>query len=342
VGTGVTTRGKITLAPTRAVLRSSRLVTTNALQRRPVSVADLGAVVELLTASDLAAMGRTDFTVTEVEGDLRNEDTEHQGWFDDAGALVAYGWVSRAGESPKIQLDAYVHPSHDIAVGVELIAALELRGRELAADAGHDHALFDTGAYRHDARTRRWLEARGFEVGTTFTRMRIDLDAPIESIADPAGVTVRQSVADEADLRLAHAIDEESFTEHYGEVAQDFETFGKRFAEHGDGWSRLWLAELDGEPVGLLVGTKQFEEDDDAGYVRRLGVIPAGRGRGVAKALLRHYFSVSRAEGRVAVLLHVDVANVTNAIGVYESVGMRPILEIDAWTKRSAVLTTAG
>jgi ribosomal protein S18 acetylase RimI-like enzyme len=50
--------------------------------------------------------------------------------------------------------------------------------------------------------------------------------------------------------------------------------------------------------------------------------------------LLRHYFSASQAEGRVAVLLHVDVANVTNALGVYESVGMRPILEIDAWAKR--------
>jgi hypothetical protein len=33
----------------------------------------------------------------------------------------------------------------------------------------------------------------------------------------------------------------------------------------------------------------------------------------------------------------VDVANVTNALGVYESVGMRPILEVDAWAKRAPV-----
>ena len=118
-------------------------------------------------------------------------------------------------------------------------------------------------------------------------------------------------------------------------MPRDFDRFRERFLEHGDGWSSLWLAELDGTPVGLLVGTRQFEEDDDAGYVRRLGVIPAGRGHGVAKALLRHYFSASQAEGRVAVLLHVDVANVTNALGVYSSVGMRPILEIDAWAKRA-------
>ena len=36
-------------------------------------------------------------------------------------------------------------------------------------------------------------------------------------------------------------------------------------------------------------------------------------------------------------LLHVDLANVTNALGLYESVGMRPVLQIDAWTKRSPV-----
>jgi mycothiol synthase len=312
-------------------------VTVAALHRRPVSVADLPAVAELLTASDLAVLGRSDFTETEMAADLRNENMEHQGWYDDAGALVAYGWVQRIGDSSKVQIDVYVHPSQEAGVGVELLAALEDRGRTLAAEVGQDHAVFDIGAYRQDERTREWLGARGFEVATTFTRMRIDFDGPFAEPQPVAGVTVRRSDADEADLRVAHAIDEESFTEHYGEVAQDFDEFRKSFAEHGDGWSTLWLAELDGTPVGLLVGTRQFEEDEDAGYVRRLGVIPSGRGHGVAKALLRHYFSASQADGRVAALLHVDVANVTNALGVYESVGMRPILEIDAWAKRAPV-----
>jgi mycothiol synthase len=233
-------------------------------------------------------------------------------------------------------IDLYVHPSHDVTLGVELLAALEDRGRGLAADAGHGHAIFDSGAYRDDERTRHWLRARGFEVGTTFTRMRIDLDNPVD-VAPTSGVTVRRSGAGEADLRLAHAIDEESFTEHHGEVARDFETFRKEFTEHGDGWSTLWLAELAGTPVGLLIATRQFEEDDDAGYVRRLGVTPSGRGHGAAKALLRHYFSASQSEGRVAVLLHVDVANVTNALGVYESVGTGSFLEIDGWAKRVPV-----
>ena len=36
-------------------------------------------------------------------------------------------------------------------------------------------------------------------------------------------------------------------------------------------------------------------------------------------------------------LLHVDVANVTGALRLYESVGMRAVLEIDAWAKGEAV-----
>jgi mycothiol synthase len=312
-------------------------VTTAALDRRPVSIEDLPAVVELLTASDEAAMGRTDFTVIEVAGDLRDERKEHQGWYDDAGTLVAYGWVTLAGDSPKVEIDAYVHPSHDIAIGVDLLASLEARGRELAAAAGHDHAVFDANAYRQDERTRHWLKARGFEVGTTFTRMRIDFEGPVELGEQAPEVTVRRSTNSEDDLRLAHEIEEEAFAEHYGHVWRSYDRFRERFFELSDTWCSLWLAELDGTPVGLLVANQQFVEDDNAGYIRSLGVIRASRGHGVAKALLRHHFAASQAEGRVAVLLHVDVANVTNALGVYESVGMRPILEIDAWAKRSPV-----
>jgi mycothiol synthase len=312
-------------------------VPTTALHRRAVSIEDLPEVVELLKATDLATMGRTDFTVTEVEGELRDGRKEHQGWYDDAGTLVAYGWVTLGGDSPKVEIDAYVHPGHDIAIGVDLLATLEARGRELAAAAGHDHAVFDANAYRQDERTRHWLTARGFEVGTTFTRMRIDFDGPVELSEPAAPITIRRSAGSDDDLRLAHEIEEEAFAEHYGHVWRSFDRFRERFFELGDSWCSLWLADLDGTPVGLLVANQQFVEDDNAGYIRSLGVTRAARGHGVAKALLRHYFSASQAEGRAAVLLHVDVANVTNALGIYESVGMRPILEIDAWAKRAPI-----
>jgi mycothiol synthase len=311
------------------------LIMAAALRRRAITVGDLPAVLGILAASDLAVLGRTDFTASEVEVDLRDADKEHVGWYDDAGALAAYGWVSRVGASNKVEIDVYVAPSADRSLGVEALELLESRGRELVTQAGHSQAVLDSGAYRQDERTRGWLAARGFEIGTSFARMRIDLDDPVGPPLFVEGATVRRSAGSQDDLRTAHALQEEALVGHYGHVARDFATWRRRWDEHGAGWCSLWLAELGGSAVGLLVGTEQFVEDEGAGYVRTLGVIPAGRGRGIAKALLRQYFAAQQEMGRAAVLLHVDVHNVTKALALYESVGMRPVLIIDAWSKLS-------
>ena len=306
---------------------------------RPVTLEDAPAIAELLLASDTAALGRSDYTLTEVEGDLRRDDLEHTGWYDESGALIGYGWVGREGDSSKVEVDAYVHPERDAALGPQVLATLEARGLELATEAGHDHALYDTAAYRQDDRTNGWLRERGFEVATTFTRMRIDLPGPVTPPQPPAGVVIRLSDGGDTDLRIAHDIDEKAFTEHYGHVPRTFEKFRDRFEEHGPEWSRLWLGDVDGAPAGLLIGTQQFVEEENAGYVRIVGVLRQARGRGLAKALLHTYFAAAQAEGRGAVLLHVDQGNVTSALGLYESVGMRAVLQIDAWTKR---VTTSG
>ena len=298
---------------------------------------DAPAIAELLRASDIATLGHSDYTLTELEGDLKRDDLEHTGWYADDGTLVGYGWVGRVADSEKVEIDAYVHPDHDAALGAEVVAVLEERGRQLAAEAGHDSALFDTGAYRQDERTRGWLRDRGFSVETTFTRMRIDLTGPVEPRSLPTGVVVRRSDAGEDDLRTAHEVDEASFIDHYGHHPLTFEQFREKFEANGPGWASLWLGYVDDQPAGVLIGTRQFEEEDDAGYVRRLGVTPAARGRGLAKALLLAYFAASQEEGRTAVLLHVDQGNVTPALGLYESVGMRAVLQIDAWAKRLSV-----
>jgi mycothiol synthase len=300
---------------------------------------DAPAIAELLLASDTAVLGRSDYTLTEVEADLRRPDLEHTGWYDESSALVGYGWVGRFEQTSKIEIDAYVHPGHDSALGDEVLAHLEARGLELVAEAGHDHALFDTAAYREDERTRGWLAGRGFEPATTFTRMRIDFSGPQPAPERPTGVVVRRSDAADDDLRLALDIHEKAFTEHYGHVPRTFEKFRDQFHEHGPDWSSLWIGDVDRQPAGLLIGTQQFVEEDNAGYVRIVGVLPEARGRGLAKALLQTYFAAAQDEGRTAVLLHVDQANVTNALGLYESVGMRSVLQIDAWAKQ---VTTAG
>jgi ribosomal protein S18 acetylase RimI-like enzyme len=303
---------------------------------RALTPDDQPEVADLLEACDIALLGRRDFTDDELAADLKREDLEAYGWYDGEGTLVGYGWVARVDASAKVQIDPYVRPGHDDQLGPEIVAHLEGRGVELVREAGHDVAVFDLGLYRQDERSRAWAVARGFEAATLFARMRIDLDGPVD-VPDPAPLTVRRSDRSEADLRAAHRLSEDSFTEHYGHVPTSYESWLLRLTEQGEDWAEVWLAELSGEPVGVLVGTRQFVPDDNAGYVRTLGTLPAARGKGVGKALLRAYFAACQRAGRDAVLLHVDVANVTEALRLYESVGMRSVLEIDAWTKRSPV-----
>ena len=302
------------------------------LSRRPVGPDDVDPVLALVAACDLAAVGFVDFTRDELLADLRRADRATVGWYDGAGALVAYGWVTLAEGSNHCEVDLYVDPSADAAVGPAVLAHFLDEAQRLAEGAGYAGPLVDMGVYRQDARTQAWVEAAGFHVSTTFTRMRIELDHPIPPPA--AAVTVREvPLADDAGLRVAHEIAEESFVEHFGHVPLGYDAWLERLTSHGPDWSRVWLAEVDAEPAGVLVSTQQFVESDDASYVRTLGTRPAARGRGVGTALLLDHFARAAADGRAAAILHVDVANVTGALRLYESVGMRPVLEIDAWVR---------
>src|SRR3954453_20710186 len=100
------------------------------VNERQMTIADAPVIAELLRASDLAVLGHWDFTMTELEADLSNDELQHLGWYDDSGTLVAYGWAGDGGQSSKIHLDVYVHPDvSEPSVGVHVLAALEERGR---------------------------------------------------------------------------------------------------------------------------------------------------------------------------------------------------------------------
>ena len=296
---------------------------------------DLAELFDFLVLCDTVVIGQADISEEEVAADLRNPAVESYGWRDASGRLVAHGYVERVADSEKVVVDVYVHPDHpDQDLGVEVFRHLEERGRAAAVAAGAGGVTYDMGAWRQDRQTREWLRRSGYESPTSYVRMRVDLppDRPVEQPAVP-GVRVRRTDLGDDDLTAAHRVDAEAFVEHFGYVPVDLEHYRHRLTEHGPEFTQLWLAEVDGEVAGLLIGSKRFEQEHDAGYVDSLATLPSARGRGAGKALLRAYFAAEQAAGRSAVLLHVDVANVTGALAIYESVGMRPIETIDAWIK---------
>jgi mycothiol synthase len=319
---------------------ASLLVTPQPHREEPVPVRlgpdDLADLFDFLVVCDTAVVGQADISVEEVAADLRNPDVGSYGWRDAAGRLVAHGYVEQVAGSEKVVLDAYVHPDHpDQDLGLEVFRFLEERGRAAVVDAGLDSVVYDMGAWRQDVQTQDWLRRSGYASPTSYVRMRIDLspDRPVEQPAAP-GVEVRRTTMAEDDVRAAHRVDSEAFVEHFGFVPVDLAHYRHRLTEHGPDFTQLWLAEVDGAVAGLLVGNWRYKQERDAGYVDSLATLPAVRGRGAGKALLRAYFASEQQAGRSAVLLHVDVANVTGALAIYESVGMRPVETIDAWVKR--------
>ncbi len=293
---------------------------------------DVRALYELVRDYTTAVTGAADYTVDDARDELTEPgfEPDRDGRFvlDADGRLVGNAFVHCKGDSDLVDIDV-------VAPGTEvrrwLVGWALARAEEAGRAAGHREITVDHGCYRADEPLRETLAEHGFHIATTYHRMRIDHVGPHPAPAPPHGVVLRVVGDDDTLRRAAHAVYTTSFAEHFGFTAEPYEDWVARRARRpAFTWSNLWLAELDGTPVGVLECDDRFAEEG-SGYVAELGVVPAARGRGVAKFLLRHAFAVDAAAGRAGTLLHVDTDNVTPALDLYESVGMRPVLVIDAW-----------
>jgi ribosomal protein S18 acetylase RimI-like enzyme len=247
----------------------------------------------------------------------------------DGAELVAWSLTRAKGDGEQVDIDVV---AADPAIAEELVARAVRRAAEIGRDYGRDRVEVRHSVYRVDTRLRELLAGHGFAPGTAFHRMRADHAAAVAA-EPPPGVVLRQGI-DPTVRRAGHEIWLASFADHFGFVPVGYEPWhAVRDSRSVFSWSQLRVAELDGRPVGVLECTDQFAADDNCGYVTVLGVVPAARGRGVAKYLLQHAFAVDAAAGRTGTILHVDSNNTTPALRLYESVGMRPVLVVDVWQR---------
>ena len=146
---------------------------------------------------------------------------------------------------------------------------------------------------------------------------------------------IRIATADDLDALVAlnahvHAIHVEAHPERYkateaGAVRGWFE------AQLRDEACTLFVAALDGVDVGYLRGVLHEFLDNPFGHARleyevdQLAVAPAGRRRGVGRALMRAAEDHARGRGCVRVGLNVVSFN-TGAQAFYEALGYEPLL----------------
>ncbi|MCY3780908.1 MAG: GNAT family N-acetyltransferase [Chloroflexi bacterium] len=254
------------------------------------------------------------------------------GVFDDSGGLLAgYATFWATGEPPvRPGLHWGVHPRYQSA---KLEGQLLRWGQEQAegviARCPPDARIsLWSGAHKGHTFAEAALERAGFRESRWYFDMEIELTERPAPPPFPAGISARP-YCHEQDLPLLVDVVRDAFSDHFGYIEQPFEKDLELF--------RHWLdndpyfdpalvifpvAEDTGQVVGSLLGLTQDYRHPEAGYVDTVGVRRAYRRRGLATAMLQHSFAMFWDRGKRKVHLDVDGKSLTNAVALYERVGM--------------------
>ncbi|MEU4421978.1 GNAT family N-acetyltransferase [Actinoplanes sp. NPDC024001] len=314
--------------------------------RRP-TLDDVPAILEMVHASDIAAVGEPDFTSDEVREELTgpNTDMARDSWLalDAEGTVVGWAYPRNTTGQARDFAEVYVWPERGEPAQRPLLALLMGRMRERAAELGHEVYEVRGAAIPTE---KVYIEVLA-EAGFTFLKQHARMQMPLAGVspevpAPPAGVVVRPVRAgDESEMRRFHAVIEEAFQDS-DHPAMAFADWREQFeSETGVDFAEWFVAEVDGVLAGVLQsGGTGGGDDSDEGWVKFLAVLRPYRKRGVGEALLRRAFAAYAAKGRAKAGLGVDLANPTDAASLYRKVGMTPLYQANVY--RTTVTAAAA
>ena len=253
------------------------------------------------------------------------------GIFRSDGVLAAYAVIrDRAVKPVHPWLHFGVHPDHlDDGLGARLLSWADVKGSEIMQRCPPEarfsllSEIVEGYSPKEDAlRQAGYLPQRGAYV------MRIEMSQRPTAPALPAGIAIR-SYRHEDDLEALVRAFRDSFSDHYGYIEEPFQKdlaeFRHWFSHDKQFDPNLTLLAVDartGAVVGYLVGLKADYRHPDVGLIELLGVVRSHRRRGLAQAMLYHAFGAYWDRGRKTVGLGVDGESLTNAVALYERVGM--------------------
>jgi mycothiol synthase len=309
---------------------------------RPGTMEDLPEAVEMFNLTSRELYGRDEFDLADYQGEWQDpsialaNDTRIAQTPD--GKIVGCIEVWNAAPYVHNWIWARVHPEfRGQGVGTALMDWAEERAK-VALDRAPEgtRVVMTVGSDSNHKPSIELFGNRGFRsVRHSFTMER-DLGSPPPAPAWPEGISVRTMRPGE-ELAVYRAATE-PFRDHWGFVEQPeeegFKLWKHRAIDDPLHDPSLWFLATEGdEIVGTALCQGQRPGEPDLGWVDSLGVRRAWRKRGIAQALLYHVFGELYARGQPRVGLGVDAQNLTGALRVYESVGMRPVRQFNTFEK---------
>ena len=276
---------------------------------RPLVEEDAPVVAALISAEEERLYGRPG-RVTGADILMYLQYSKESWVWEEDGRMVAsasYGVHGEAVEFRGIVADK------GRGLGTEIVD----RGEAFARAEGVGKIL--VGAPEPDAAARALLESRGYREVRRFYEMAIELTEPPPEPVLPPGL-VLEGLRDDEYEAFYEALNE-SFAEHWEWHPDPFdEWLARRQGQHRDEHGAIWFVVRDGDELAAV--SRNDASVAGGGYVGAIGVRPAWRGKGLAKALLYRTFAEFWRRGTTRVTLDVDSQNATGAVALYERVGM--------------------
>jgi ribosomal protein S18 acetylase RimI-like enzyme len=277
---------------------------------RPFVDEDAEAVAALIRADEERCYGRPG-RITDADILMFLQFSKETWVWEEDGGIVASASFGVHGDAANIR---GVVEEKGRGIGTQIVE----RGEAFARAEGAERIL--AAAAEPDAAARELLESHGYREVRRFYSMAIELTEPPSAAVVPTGLVV-DGLRDDEYLAFYDALNE-SFAEHWEWHPDRFEEWlERRRGQHRDEDGPIWFVVRDGDELAAV--TRNDLSVAGGGYVGAIGVRPAWRGQGLAKALLQRTFAEFWRRGTTRVSLDVDAQNPTGAVRLYERVGMQ-------------------
>ncbi|HEY7525127.1 MAG TPA: GNAT family N-acetyltransferase [Candidatus Limnocylindrales bacterium] len=289
---------------------------------RPLENDDLPAVRTIMDASRMvdAIPG---FVASEVDRALLRISA------DPGGTLLAIDDGSVVGYCTPLRDDLTIHPHHRRrGHGRRLVAA----ARSLVARRGEDELVLYVPP--HLPASGAFATSLGFRYRSSLWQFELPAEVRVPAASFPGDVVTRTWNGDE-DLDAWVRFVSASFEGHPTPIHLSPEVVRRINAEPSfdpEGIKIVATCEAPDDPIAF--GRVELLREPDAepiGYVNLIGVLPAWRGRGLGRELLRWSVGHLRERGARTIQLSVEAAN-ARATELYRRHGFVPDIEWPHWS----------